>query len=210
MQNRQQETTNLLEVRLFGVPAFFRADSEPVRLPGRKDQALLAYLAVNSGISFGRDRLVELIWPGGAEGAGRASLRQSLSTIRKALGDRSGALVSADRNTVMLGKGGLATDMATLEALEKDPTAHVTRTVWSGEFLEGLSGISPAFDTWRATEQTRLSVLASHLLCKLAEKAEAERRFADAAALLTKALAIDPLAEATYRRLMRVQAAPGR
>jgi len=211
MQNRPQKGAKLLEIRLFGVPAFLRADGEPATLAGRKDRALLAYLAANAGVVLSRDRLVELIWPDAAEGAGRASLRQSLSTIRKALGNAAGTLVTADRDTLTLGGIGLVTDLSRFEAIAAEPGLGDEGSIaFDGSFLDGLSGISPEFDSWRATEQSRLSALAGRLLGALAERAETERRFADAAALLTRALAIDPMAEAIHRRLMRVYAAQGR
>jgi TolB-like protein len=208
MQNRPQKPENLLEIRLLGTPTFLRADGEPVVLSGRKDRALLAYLVAHAGVALSRDRLVELIWPDAAEGAGRASLRQSLSTLRKMLGEQAGALIAADRDTVTLGTEGLVLDAAMLEALAVDPDA--AQAVPSGEFLEGLTAISPSFDTWRATEQARLSALACKVLGDLAAKAEVERRFVDAAALLAQALTIDPLAEATHRKLMQLHAAQGR
>jgi TolB-like protein/Tfp pilus assembly protein PilF len=211
MQNRPQKDANLLEIRLLGAPTILRADGGLAALPGRKDRALLAYLAAHSGVALARDRLVELIWPDAADGAGRASLRQALSTIRKALGDAAGGLIAADRDTVTLASRGLVTDVATLAALTADPDmAESMLAIPEGEFLEGMAGISPTFDTWRATEQARLSTLAGRLLGELAGRAEGERRFGDAAALLTRALAVDPLGEATHRRLMRVQAAQGR
>jgi len=208
MQNQPQKLENLLEIRLLGTPIFLRADGEPVVLSGRKDRALLAYLIAHAGVVLSRDRLVELIWPDAAEGAGRASLRQSLSTHRKVLGEEAGALIVADRDTVTLATEGLELDTAMLEALAVDPDA--AQAVPSGEFLEGLTAISPGFDTWRATEQGRLSALACKVLGDLAAKAEAERRFVDAVALLAQALAIDPLAEATHRKLMQLHAAQGR
>lgn len=211
VQNRPQKRTRILEVRLFGVPTFLRADGEAVALPGRKDRALLAYLAAHPEVELSRDRLVELIWPDAAEGAGRASLRQALSTIRKALGKDAGALIHSDRETVMLGGTGLITDLGRLETMAADPdTADRAPIGFQGPFLEGLASISPEFDSWRATEQARLSALAGQLLTSLAQRAEAERRLADAAALLTRALAVDPIAEALHRRLMRVYVAQGR
>ena len=112
-----------MEIRLFGVPAFVRADGEPAALPGRKDRALVAYLAAHPNVALSRDRLVELIWPDAAEGAGRASLRQSLSTIRKALGQEAGSLNITNRDTVTLRPEGLMTDVAMLEARASDPDA---------------------------------------------------------------------------------------
>lgn len=209
MQKEPQKREILIDVRLFGAPAVLGADGRPIALPGRKDRALLSYLSAHAGQPQARDRLVELIWPDAAEGAGRASLRQALSTIRKALGEPAGALLVADRDTIVLRSERLGCDVAALEALAAAP-APLAPAIPTGEFLEGLSGVSAEFDSWRATEQARLAALATRLLTAAADRAEAERRLADAAALLARALTIDPLAEATHRRLMRVQAAMGR
>ena len=211
MQNRPQKPDTLLEIRLFGAPVFLQANGESVPLPGRKDRALLAYLATHPDVSLARDRLVELLWPDSAEGAGRASLRQALSTIRKAIGKEAGALIASDRDTVTLRGESLVTDLGTLEDLSTKTAAPDRVEIgFEGAFLEGLSGISPEFDSWRATEQARLSTLTGRLLGVLAVRAEVERRFADAAALLTRALTVEPLAEATHRKLMHVNAAQGR
>ncbi|HSF95489.1 MAG TPA: winged helix-turn-helix domain-containing protein, partial [Thermohalobaculum sp.] len=117
MQNRPQKPDTLLEIRLFGAPVFLQANGESVPLPGRKDRALLAYLATHPDVSLARDRLVELLWADSADGAGRTSLRQALSTIRKAMGKEAGALIASDRDTVTLCGEGLVTDLGTLEDL---------------------------------------------------------------------------------------------
>ena len=52
----------------------------------RKEQALLAFLAVESGQSHTRDMLAEMFWSGRSEGVARASLRQALSNLRRAIG----------------------------------------------------------------------------------------------------------------------------
>jgi DNA-binding SARP family transcriptional activator/TolB-like protein len=211
MQNRLDATDSCLEAHLLGPPVFLRTNGESIALAGRKDRALLGYLVAHAGVAQARDRLVELIWPDAAEAAGRASLRQSLSTIRKALGETAGRLITADRDTVTLESVGLVTDLALLSSSDESPDERKFLTDFpDGDFLEGLSGISASFDNWRATEQARLNANGERLLLAMANRAEEERRFADAAVFLNRAIVLDPLAEAIYRRLMRIYVAQGR
>src|SRR5213594_844793 len=58
---------------------------EVVSLPGRKAQALLAFLALPLGRAHPRDKLAALLWGGIREESARASLRQTLFVIRKTL-----------------------------------------------------------------------------------------------------------------------------
>lgn len=211
MQNRLEAAESHLEAHLLGPPVFLRTNGESIALAGRKDRALLAYLAAHAGVAQARDRLVELIWPDAAEAAGRASLRQSLSTIRKALGEAAGRLITADRDTVTLESRGLVTDLALLASREESSDEPRVLTDFpDGEFLEGLSGISASFDNWRATEQARLFANWETLLLEMADRAEEEKRFADAAAFLNRAITLDPIAEAIHRRLMKIYVAQGR
>jgi len=65
-----------------------RLDPGPaLALPTRKAQALLAYLALPLGGAHPRDKLAALLWGGIREESARASLRQALFAIRKALGE---------------------------------------------------------------------------------------------------------------------------
>jgi DNA-binding SARP family transcriptional activator len=52
----------------------------------RKEQALLAYLAVESARPHRREALAELFWPERPAGVARAGLRQALSDVRRAIG----------------------------------------------------------------------------------------------------------------------------
>jgi DNA-binding SARP family transcriptional activator len=208
MQNRLKST---LGIRLFGVLSMVDSHGNVIPLAGRKDRALVAYLAANVGKPVARDRLIELIWPGAAEGSGRASLRQSLSTIRKALPEEARGAFSADRDTICLDADRVTTDLGALEDSQQDPKAlPSSETSWDGSFLDGLAGISSEFDVWRTTEQARFTTLAIQFLKCAAEKAESEQHFSDAARALTQVLALDPLAEEPSRSLMQAYVALGR
>src|SRR5687768_7980146 len=74
-----------LELTLLGG---FRARLDagpPLALPTRKAQALLAYLALPLGHVHPRDKLAALLWGDMRQPQARASLRQALAAIRRAL-----------------------------------------------------------------------------------------------------------------------------
>ena len=78
-------------------------EHEPVsQLRTRKDQALLAYLAVEADHAHRREALAELFWPERPEGVARASLRQALSEVRRAIG---GEYLLTTRQTVQFNAG---------------------------------------------------------------------------------------------------------
>src|SRR5262249_36520769 len=69
----------------------FHARLEPgsaIALPTRKSQALLAYLALPLGRAHPRDKLAALLGGGLREAPARASLRQALFAVRRALQTR--------------------------------------------------------------------------------------------------------------------------
>jgi len=67
--------------------------STPLTLPTRKSQALLAFLALPPGRSHPREKLASLLWGGMREPQARSGLRQSLFTLRKAVGAEPPALL---------------------------------------------------------------------------------------------------------------------
>lgn len=201
----------MLEIKLLGAVSVLDRSRATIEIAGRKDRALIAYLATHLGRPVARDRLVELIWPNSIDGAGRASLRQSLSTIRKALPNEATQSISASRDSVCMDTAVVTTDVQQLEAAQSDP-ARLTELHLSfdGVALQGLGNISAEFDNWVASETARIGSMALEVLSQAAERAEKENRFNQAISYLTQALVIDPLSEDAVRRLMRMQAATGR
>src|SRR5918994_5596440 len=76
-----------LTVSLLGGFQVRLGSGSAVALPTRKAQALLAYLALPVGQAHPRDKLAALLWGGIREESARASLRQALFSIRKAIGE---------------------------------------------------------------------------------------------------------------------------
>src|SRR5262245_11716882 len=114
-------------LQLFGG---FRAWLDPgdvVRMPTRKVEALLAYLALPAGQTHPRDKLASLLWGELSEAQARASLRQSLFRLRRALGVAEMGRLRVDGDGVALDPTGVAVAVAacgqTLDAT--CPAAHV-------------------------------------------------------------------------------------
>ncbi len=64
-----------------------------ISLPGKRAQALLAYLALNSDQRHARAMLATLLWSDRFGEHARQSLRQCVRTLRRALGDEDASLV---------------------------------------------------------------------------------------------------------------------
>ena len=80
----------MLEVRLLG--AFhIKSGKKIVTLASRPAQSLLAFLILNAGISYRREKLAGLLWPDATEESARDYLRHALWRIRKALQEASSA-----------------------------------------------------------------------------------------------------------------------
>lgn len=194
-------TKKLISLRSIG--AFSVADGQGavISLSGRKDRAVLAFLGSHLDRPIARERLVELIWPGATDGAGRASLRQSVSMIRKALSGFDA--LSVNRDTIALISEHVETDVQRLECTSPDEGLLRQLPFANGEmFLDDLSGISNDYDIWRTTEQSRLEALVGAYVEKIATQAEQAKDMKKAAAALSQLVALDALDEVAQRRYM--------
>ncbi len=121
-----------LRLSLFG-PFEAWLDGEALRLTSRCGQALLAMLPLAPKSALARDLLAATLRPDRAQDQACASLRQELSTLRRAL-HGAGDILTADAAMVRLCP----------EALDPDLGQS-----GQGEFLEGLDLRSEPFDDWR-------------------------------------------------------------
>jgi DNA-binding SARP family transcriptional activator len=105
-----------LRIRLLGQVRVTLADGQNVRLPTRKSEALLIYLASPMGVARSRDHLAGLLWGRSGDPHARSSLRQHLSRLRKALGV-AGDAVLVEAHAVTLLPEAVDSDVATFESL---------------------------------------------------------------------------------------------
>src|SRR5947209_1971920 len=73
-------------------------------LPTKKAQVLLAYLAIPVGQAHPRDKLAALLWGEIRAESARASLRQALFAIRKALGETKPLALLLEGETLALNR----------------------------------------------------------------------------------------------------------
>ena len=95
-----------LRIGLFGVLRVFHASGGEITL-GAKHQALLVLLATAGGGGRTRFFLEKTLWSRSQPEQARASLRTSLSTLRKKMGVDAGSLVVANRERIVLDLDGV-------------------------------------------------------------------------------------------------------
>ncbi len=175
-----------LQLRLSGSFAARSADGAPVDVPLR-GQAILAYLVEGKRISAPRSALAMLIWPDRDEAQARASLRQELSALRRALPE---GVLDADRSEVSV-------DLDRITLLPPEEARP---------FLDGIALRSEPFEDWLRDARARDSEtrIAEALYDARAQLGETPARTAE---LARNALRLDPSCEPAIRLLMTAEAA---
>src|SRR5262249_20399944 len=110
-----------------------------LRVPTRKAQGLLAYLALPCGVAHPRDKLAALLWGDMREGQARTNLRQALFTLRKALPVTVPDTLRLDAANLALEPTAVAVDVATFEQLARQGTPESlaqAATVYRGDLLQ--------------------------------------------------------------------------
>jgi DNA-binding SARP family transcriptional activator len=204
-----QAVASTLKIEILGGFAARQAGGEPIVLP-KKSRALLAFLALNANRPQTRDKLASLLWEDSPEDQARASLRQTLSSLRR-MGDN--AILRADSDTITLETRGLDIDALAFERLaaSEDPTdALEASRIYRGDLLDGLSFNESGFQSWLTAERERLRQLAREALRRTAEDALAARDAEGVLSAASRLTALDPLHEPAHRLLMRGFALVGR
>lgn len=206
-----------LVISVLGTPEI-EVDGVPVQVDTRKAIALLVYLAVTRRTQS-RDRLTGLLWPDYDQERARAALRRTLSTLKKALGDR---WVSADRLGVSLDQNDVELDLAALRAAVAAAASHghpadracpecaaplETALEQTGTFLQGFSlRDAEPFEEWQSLEAENVEREVSSALDRLVHGHTAAGNLEAASAAAVRKLALDPLDEPAHRQLMQLLA----
>lgn len=147
-----------LELKFLGEFAVIRDGRALPLPPSRKTRALLAYLGL-AGRRFRREHLCELLWE--VPDDPRASLRWSLTKLRRLVDDGHRQRIVADRSTVHVDTSDVAIDVTELEKLAAGPLEQVPAEAleaavarYTGNFLEGLEFSSfHDFHAWCIAER---------------------------------------------------------
>src|SRR5579871_3547574 len=106
-----------LQLKLLGGFAARLASGQAIDVSGKKNQALLAYLALNPGRTISREKLVGLLWSDRGDSQARGSLRQALAALRRDLAEADPEVLIAKGDTVAIAPSGISTDVAKFERL---------------------------------------------------------------------------------------------
>lgn len=193
----------MLAIQLFGPPQVL-LDDQPVNIERRKSRAMLYYIAANEE-PVQRERLLGFFWPDLDRVSAQQSLRTTLHSLRKALGD--GLVV--DRDEVSLDANAQIDARMFFKNLAIIPT-DIPKLVsildlYHGPFLQDFSlPDSPEFETWQEAERERAHRLAMRALSALSRSYESNGDLASALVTLDRALLTDPLQEDIQREAIRL------
>ena len=180
-----------------------------MRLAGRKDMALLAYLAM-SDEPVDRSRMMALLWGDRAEEQARKSLRQSLVVLRQALNLDADALPTARDQKLRIDRSLLSIDVAEFEAAALSGDTGRAAPLYRGRLLQEFRAPTSAFEDWLTIERAHFDDLASGVFADLAEARLIDRDGTGAAEAARCAIDINPLNEHGHRLYMRALEAAGR
>ncbi len=195
---------------------------QPVtRLKLRKQQALLVYLAMNSG-QHDRSRLAGLLWGGQPEERARHNLRQALWSLRRRLGPE--ALESERLSAGLSALLSCRVDALDFEA-EIERAAHCRR---GGELVAAIGHLEAAialyrgdflarfdlpdcleFEEWAMRRRAWLREYALEALTHLVAHQTQRGKYDRALGYAQQQLALDPWREEAHRALMRLLALTG-
>jgi DNA-binding SARP family transcriptional activator/predicted ATPase len=201
-----------LTIRVLGIPEI-RLGEEPLSFRTRKVLALLAYLTVERGM-HSRESLMALLWPEDSQSGAAATLRTTLSRLRKALESAGEVLITEagkvgfDSNTLI----DLDLDWLRSAANEDTPPDELRSilTVDRGEFLEGFSlPDAPAFEDWVSIQRGACLRQLEIVYDRLSQHLLSEHNIVAAVETAARWVARAPLSEQAYRRLMAAQALNG-
>ncbi len=145
-----------LRLQILGGFHLCSAGERPLVLPGKKVQALLAYLAIQPDRPQARGKLSGLLWADSSDSQARASLRQALLVLRKSLALTDDELVAGAGETITLRSQCIWVDALDFERLIDDGSVDALErgtSLYAGELLEALETRAPAFDDWLAVRR---------------------------------------------------------
>jgi TolB-like protein/DNA-binding SARP family transcriptional activator/Tfp pilus assembly protein PilF len=179
-----------------------------ISVPSRKGRALLAYLAMQAEFRAGRERLATLLWGDRPDELARQSLRQCLSSLRRALPAAAGFLLELQPDSVGL-NGALLVDARDFAALadsdDPDTLMHAC-DLYRGPFLSDIHVETEPFAEWVAAERARLECAATRALVSFARQAGVMGEGSRGIAAAERLLAVDPLREEWQRLALELYA----
>lgn len=175
-----------------------RMRTQPKRL------VVLIYLAIESRAKgpVARDQVTEVFWPDSDPSRARNALRQTLSFIRRSLGEDAVVGVGADRLAVA---DFVVCDAIRFEALIDSGKREEAMALFGGDFLPDAPVVdSRAFADWLDERRVHFRKCAAKAAWDLSDEAEARGDGKGAAFWGKRALSHSPFSESEVQRLIRL------
>lgn len=189
--------------RLYLLGAFrLEVAGQPVSLPTRKAESLLAYLALHpEPTGHSRERLAALFWGDSPDADARRSLRVALTGLRKAL---AGEPFAGDRASIGFDPAyPLWVDALTLEDLSRRYLAGgdegllaACTVLYQGDLL------ADHYDDWLTLPRDRLRSCYQQALRAQVERRRERGDYIAAAEAANRLLSLDPADESAHQQLM--------
>jgi DNA-binding SARP family transcriptional activator len=199
----------LLQIELLGDLQMRSGTGSLFTISAKKSQALLAYLGVKPSQRVSREKIASLLWSSTGPDQARQSLRQTLSTLRKELGQLSATdkILIEENDLLGLDDSLVECDVAAFEPLVAAGTEESlskASQLYRGDFLDGFQINEERFDQWVIAERDRLHRMALRAHMQLLEMQSRRGAVDDAIATAQRSLRIDILQEPVHRSLMRL------
>ena len=189
----------MLEIRLLG-QFDVRLDDQPIELPSRPAQSLLAYLLLNPGTAHRREKLAGLFWPDATEANARNNLRYALWRIRKAIEASRTYLITDELSIAFDANAEYWLDVSVLERkmaeAESAEALIGVVSVYSGELLPGF------YDEWAVLERERLHGVFERKMQALLDRLIEGQRWAEVLEWGERWIALGRVPEPAFRALM--------
>ncbi|MCB9433499.1 MAG: hypothetical protein H6668_16120 [Ardenticatenaceae bacterium] len=212
-------------IRLFNVWNV-QIDGISFHIAGRKQVALLAYLALESGHRHSRQSLLGLLWPEMGEDEARNNLRVTLAGLRRVLRKGAANLIGSNRHEVWLRAEQAWVDVAEVARLLAACQSHEhaeraacaacqhrlaeAATLYRGELLHGFYlADCPAFSEWLVLQRERHHLQMMAILGELAAFAAGQGELETAVSHRRRQLELDPLHDEAHYHLLQLWAQQG-
>ncbi|MEW5717170.1 MAG: tetratricopeptide repeat protein, partial [Chloroflexota bacterium] len=202
----------MLEVKLLG-QFDVRQDGASIAIPSRPAQSLLAFLILNAGTAYRREKLAGLLWSDATEENARSYLRHELWRLRKVI--RSNASRNHTATYLRVDEISITFDADADYRLDVSALKQVNEqaastddlmdalATYTGELLPGF------YDDWVVLERERLQATFEQKMARLLDALVEERRWSDVLDWGERWIALGQTPEPAYRALMRAHSALG-
>jgi DNA-binding SARP family transcriptional activator len=208
-----------LRIKLLGSFELEREPGHPLRFPSRKCGELLAYLAINRGVTHAREHLAGVFWTDSTAERARHALNTTLWRVNRVLD--SPCAPACDRGYLRVGSQTVAFNGASVwldvaefesrcELAEKEETPALRATLCSQAISFYRGDLLPdCYEDWCLVERERLQGLYLRALARLMAYSTEQGRYEAAIECGRRILGCDALREEVHRDLMRLHLRAG-